>query len=54
MDKDEYITTFNLNEEEFNYLINMTPLLNNYNDIPKIDKITIALNIYILRNKKEN
>ncbi len=53
LDKDEYITTFNLNEEEFNYLINMTPLLNNYNDIPKIDKITIALNIYILRNKNE-
>ena len=51
--KDEYVKTFNLNEEEFKYLINMTPLLNNYKDIPKIDEITIALNIYVLRNKNE-
>lgn len=53
LDKDEYIKTFDINEEEFNYLINMTPLLNNYKDIPKIDKITIALNIYVLRHKNE-
>ncbi len=53
LEKDEYIKTFDLNEEEFNYLINMTPLLNNYNNIPKIDEITIALNIYVLRNKNE-
>lgn len=51
--KDEYVKTFNLNEEEFKYLINMTPLSNNYKDIPKIDEITIALNIYVLRNKNE-
>ncbi len=53
LEKNEYIKTFNLNEEEFNYLINMTPLLNNYKDIPRINKITIALNIYVLRNKVE-
>ncbi len=49
--KDEYMKTFSLNNEEFNYLINMTPLSNNYQHIPQIDNITIALNIYVLREK---
>lgn len=49
--KDEYIKTFKLDENSYNYMINMTPLLNNYKDVPKIDEITIALNIYVLRNK---
>lgn len=53
LNKDEYVNTFNLTEKDFNYLVNMTPLLNNYNDIPKINEITIALNIYVLRNKNE-
>ncbi len=53
IEKDEYIKTFTLDNKTFNYLINMTPLLNNYKEIPKIDKITIALNIYVLRNKNE-
>ena len=52
--KDEYVNTFKINEEEFNYLINMTPLLNNYEKIPKIEEITIALNIYVLKDKKQN
>ena len=51
IEKDEYIKTFKLDDKTFNYLINMTPLLNNYNEIPKIDKITIALNIYVLKKK---
>lgn len=51
--KDEYVNTFELNDKEFNNLINMTPLLNNYDKIPKINEITIALNIYVLRNKNE-
>ena len=53
IEKDEYIKTFKLDDKTFNYLINMTPLLNNYNEIPKIDKITIALNIYVLKMKNE-
>ncbi len=51
IEKDEYIKTFKLDDKTFNYLINMTPLLNNYKEIPKIYEITIALNIYILRKK---
>ena len=49
--KEEYVKTFPLDGNSLNYLINMTPLLSNYKEIPKIDYITIALNIYVLKKK---
>ena len=51
--KKEIINTYSIDNENLKYLINMTPLMNNINDIPNIKSITIALNIYVLRIKNE-
>lgn len=45
--------TFMLNEQALNYLVKMTPMMNNILEIPNINSITIALNIYVLRTKDE-
>ena len=41
--------TKELNEESMQNLINMTPLAKNYKCNKNIDKITIALNVYVLK-----
>lgn len=51
IEKKEIIKTFILNEQALNYLVKMTPMMNNIIEIPNINSITIALNIYVLRIK---
>jgi cyanophycinase-like exopeptidase len=51
--KEEFIKKYTIDDETLKYLINMTPLMNNINDIPRINSITIALNIYVLKIKGE-
>lgn len=51
--KCEIVNKFSVNTETLEYLVNMTPLMNNINIIPNIDVITIALNLYVLRIKNE-
>lgn len=53
VDKKEIIDTYQIANEQINYLFNMTPLTNNIRKIPKIKFITIALNIYILKVKND-
>lgn len=53
IEKKEIIKTFTLNEQALNYLVKMTPMMNNIIEIPNINSITIALNIYVLRIKDE-
>ena len=50
--KKEFTSTYKLNQEQLNDLVNMTPLMNNINIIPKIEEITIALNVYVLKVRK--
>lgn len=53
--KVEYKNMFKLDELTSEYLFNMTPLTNNYNDDKlkcDLKYITIGLNIYILKVKK--
>ena len=42
-----------LNDQTMLNLINMTPLSKNYSCDKKISKITIALNIYVLKVRKK-
>lgn len=51
--KEELVNTYKVNNEIIKYLVNMTPLMNNINDVPNIKFITIALNIYVLRSKND-
>ena len=50
--KKEFTSTYKLNQEQLNDLVNMTPLMNNIKLIPKIEEITIALNVYVLKVRK--
>lgn len=49
--KYEIVNTYSLDKLLLNYLVKMTPLMNNINIIPDIKTITIALNLYVLRIK---
>ena len=51
-EKYDIIEKYNLNDEQLNYLINMTPLSKNFNKNVKIKDITIALNVYVLQTKE--
>ena len=51
-EKYEIIEKYDLNDEQLNYLINMTPLSKNFNKNIKIKDITIALNTYVLHPKE--
>lgn len=47
--KKEITRTFILDEQSLSYLCKMTPMMNNIEEIPKINSITIALNVYVLK-----
>lgn len=49
--KYEIVNTYSIDKLLLNYLVKMTPLMNNINAIPDIKTITIALNVYVLRIK---
>ena len=51
IEKKEILKTFTLNDQALNHLVKMTPMMNNIVEIPNINSITIALNIYVLRIK---
>lgn len=53
-EKIEFEKTYNLNNEQLISLINMTPLLKKRNKVDEINltRITIALNVYVLRIKE--
>lgn len=51
IEKKEILKTFTLNKQALNYLVKMTPMMNNIIETPNINSITIALNIYVLRIK---
>lgn len=53
LEKKSIIKTFTLDELALNYLVKMTPMMNNIDEVPKINSITIALNVYVLRTKDE-
>jgi len=54
LEKIEFEKTYNLNEEQLEALINMTPLLKTRSKSDKINinSITISLNIYVLNSKE--